>query len=94
MAALSVERARVGKATRRLRRAASAGEAGAQFAVGGHSSGDQNAVDAKRFLRGEGLLHQVTDHCVLKACNQVECPGVAGCQRRFHRWADRRFGSG
>ena len=72
MAALSVESASVGKATRSPRRAASAVKRCAEFAVGGHSAGDENARGAQRFGRGEGLLHQVADHRVLKAGDEVE----------------------
>src|SRR5579863_7033028 len=48
------------------------GEAGAKLAVGGYSAGDEDAPDAKRFSRSEGLLHQVAYDRVLKTGNEIE----------------------
>jgi len=48
------------------------GEAGAEFAVGCHSAGDEDAADAEGFGGGEGLLHEVADDRVLEAGDEVE----------------------
>jgi hypothetical protein len=47
------------------------GEAGAQFAIGGDSAGDEDAENAERFLSGEGFFHQVADDSVLEAGDEV-----------------------
>jgi poly(A) polymerase len=44
----------------------------AQFAIGGHASGDQDASGAKLFPRGKGLLQQIANHGMLKAGDEVE----------------------
>ena len=72
MAALSVDRASVGKATRKAAAGGFGGEAGAKLAVGGHSAGDEDADGAEGFGGGEGFLHQVADHGVLEAGDEVE----------------------
>ncbi len=59
------------------------GEAGAQFAIGGDSAGDEDAGGAERFLGGEGLLEQVADDGVLKAGDEVEGLRVGGCECVF-----------
>jgi hypothetical protein len=48
------------------------GEAGAEFAVGGDSAGDEDAVDGEGFSGGEGLLHEVAYDSVLEAGNKIE----------------------
>ena len=48
------------------------GKSLAQFAVCRHAPGDQNALRIQRLSRGEGLLHQVADHGVLKAGDEIE----------------------
>ena len=48
------------------------GEAGAEFAVGGHSAGDEDAADAEGFGGGEGFFHEVADNGVLEAGDEVE----------------------
>jgi hypothetical protein len=47
-------------------------ESGTEFSVGGHSAGDENAARAQGFGGCEGLLHQITDHCVLEAGDEVK----------------------
>jgi hypothetical protein len=93
MAALSVERASVGKDTRRRRRGFG-GEAGAEFAVGGDASGDEGCGGAEGFGGGEGLLHQVADDGVLEAGDEVEGLRVAGGERVFDGGAARGVGAG
>lgn len=48
------------------------GEAGAEFAIGGDTSGDEDAADAEGLLGGEGFLEQVADDGVLEAGDEVE----------------------
>ena len=59
MAALSVERANVGKETRRSATGGFGGETAAEFAVGGDASGDEDAGDGEGFGGGEGHTGQV-----------------------------------
>jgi len=93
MAALSVERASVG----RLRGGfggSLGGEALAEFAVGGDAAGDQDAARTEGFSGGEGLLHQVADHGVLEAGDEVQGLRIAGCERGFDSGAGGRVGAG
>jgi len=54
------------------------GEAGAEFVVGGDASGDEDAANTEGFDSGEGLLHQVADHGVLEAGDEVQ--GLLGTE--------------
>ena len=54
-------------------------EAGAEFAVGGYSTCNEDAADAEGFGGGEGLFEQVADNGVLEAgpcspCRKSGCP--------------------
>ena len=94
MAALSVESASVGNEMRTPRRGGFGAEAGAEFAVGGHASGDEDAAGAEGFLGGEGFLHEVADHGVLEAGDEVQGLGLALGQRVFNGGAGGRVGAG
>ena len=70
------------------------GEAGAQFAIGGNSSGDEDAGDTEGFLGGEGLLQQIADDGVLKAGDEIEGLRVAGGKCLFEGGSGESVGTG
>jgi hypothetical protein len=63
MAALSVERARLGKKVALF-------EGGAELGVGGYAVGDQDVFGVELFGCEDGTVDQVADHGVLKFADQ------------------------
>ena len=94
MAALSVERARLGKATRRLRRAASAVKRARSSRLAATPPVTRMRVSAKGFLGGKGLLNEVADDSVLEAGDEVEGLRIAGGECIFDGGLRRSAGAG
>ena len=48
-------------------------EAAAELGVDGDSAGDEDGASAEVPGRGKRLLEEVSDDCMLEACDEVEC---------------------
>ena len=65
-------------------------EAAAKFAVGGYSTGDDDAASAERFRGSEGLALEIANDSVLEGSDEVEGLLVAELSYSFVFWSEIR----